>query len=277
MRADGGGPSPAPDIQRPEAAAGGFSSVDGTVEFYSRVQALLPTRGTVLDLGAGRGKWQEDSCAWRRDLCDLRGNRRLVVGVDIDRAVTDNDGVDAAVLLGADGSLPFESGSIALVLADWVFEHLADPAPLAAELARVLRPGGWLCARTPNKWGYVAIGARLVPNRLHVRLLGGLQPRRAERDVFPTFYRVNTRAALRHALPEELWMDCTYGHNPDPDYVGRSVTAYRALVAWQRLAPQFVATTLHAFLQRRDTARSSAVRHSSSDADHVSGNGRPSS
>ena len=39
----------------PESYAGGFSRVDGTVQFYMRVRALLRPDDTVLDLGAGRG------------------------------------------------------------------------------------------------------------------------------------------------------------------------------------------------------------------------------
>lgn len=244
----------APDV-RPELAAGGFSTIDGSVAFYSRVQALLPHRGTVVDFGAGRGKWMEDECAWRRKLSDLRDEGRVVVGVDIDPAVRENTGVDAAVLIAPDGTLPFKTGSVALVVADWVFEHLSHPTPLVAELARVISPGGWLCARTPNRWGYIAIGARIVPRHLHARLLGGLQPQRLEQDMFPTWYRLNTKAAIRQAFPDSLWMNCSYGYNPDPDYVGRCLPAYRALSGWQRVAPKSLSTTFHAFLQRKADAQ----------------------
>jgi hypothetical protein len=44
----------------PEIKAGGFSRVDGTIAFYTRVQALCPDRATILDFGAGRGKASED-------------------------------------------------------------------------------------------------------------------------------------------------------------------------------------------------------------------------
>lgn len=245
----------APEL-RSEVAAGGFTIVDGSVEFYSRVQALLPRGGTVVDFGAGRGKWMEDTCAWRRKLADLRGEQRFVVGVDIDSALAENSGVDAAVIIGPDGALPFKSGTVGLLVADWVFEHLADPAALGSEFTRVLSPGGWLCARTPNRWGYIAIGARLIPKKLHVRFLSGLQPQRFEQDIFPTWYRLNTRTAIHQLFPREFWMNCTHGYNPDADYVGRCFCAYRALTAWHRLAPASLSTTLHVFLQRRNSASS---------------------
>lgn len=39
----------------PEIGAGGFSSIDGTVEFYGRVSSLVKDDSVVLDFGAGRG------------------------------------------------------------------------------------------------------------------------------------------------------------------------------------------------------------------------------
>jgi SAM-dependent methyltransferase len=235
----------------PEIRAGGYSRIDGTVEFFTRVQALLPDRGVVVDLGAGRGKWQEDPCRWRRTLSDLRGRHRVVVAADIDNAVAGHPAVDARVLLPPEGWLPFEDGSISVVVADWVLEHVGDPDRLAGELRRVLAPGGWICARTPNKWGYVGVGARLVPNQRHVGLLRRLQPDRQSQDVFDVRYRLNTRAALRRTFGDGAWVDCTYPYGPDADYVGASIVARKLVRAWQRVAPAALATTLHVFLQRR--------------------------
>lgn len=238
----------------PETGAGGFSRIDGTVEFFSRVQALLPDQGVVVDLGAGRGKWQEDTCAWRHRLCDLRGDRRLIVGADVDAAVEQNSGVDAAVILAKNGRLPFRDHSVGAVVADWVLEHLRDPAVTAQELARVVVPGGWVCARTPNRWGYIGIGARMIPNNYHTRFLNRLQPDRRSRDVFSVCYRLNTLDAIWRAFPDGQWRHCSYTYNPDPSYFGHSRAAFRLIEAWQRVAPRSMAAALHVFVQRRDKA-----------------------
>ena len=37
----------------PEVGAGGFTSLDGTIEFYTRINALLMPGMTVLDFGGG--------------------------------------------------------------------------------------------------------------------------------------------------------------------------------------------------------------------------------
>jgi hypothetical protein len=85
-----------------------------------------------------------------------------------------------------------------------MFEHIEDPEWLARELLRIVKPRGLITAFTPNKFGYFAVAARMVPNRLHVGALSKIQPGRKAEDVFPTHYRLNTAAAaegVRGARP----------------------------------------------------------------------------
>ena len=42
-----------------ERMIGGFSPLDGTVEFYGRVNAIVKTHHVVVDLGAGRARERE--------------------------------------------------------------------------------------------------------------------------------------------------------------------------------------------------------------------------
>jgi SAM-dependent methyltransferase len=237
----------------------GYSDRDGTVEFFGRVQALIPEKGVVVDFGCGRGKWREDSCDHRRKLQDLRVSARLVLGVDVDWALREHTGVDARVLLGEDCRLPLQSASVDVVVADWVLEHLNEPGRFSSEVKRVLRPGGWLCARTPNRWGYVGLAARSVPSAWHGVVLRRVQRDRCIRDVFPTKYRLNTLGAVEEAFPSESWTNRSYMFNPDIDYVGSARWARQALECWQRLAPRGLSTDLFVFVQRKDAmhARSS--------------------
>jgi SAM-dependent methyltransferase len=45
--------------------------------------------------------------------------------------------------------LPFRDGEFNLVIATDLLEHLADDAPAVREMARVLRPGGWMVVSAP--------------------------------------------------------------------------------------------------------------------------------
>ena len=47
------------------------------------------------------------------------------------------------------GRLPFADGAFDVVVSNQVFEHIADPAPALAEIARVLAPGGRFLAMFP--------------------------------------------------------------------------------------------------------------------------------
>src|SRR5690606_34252882 len=108
---------------------------------------------------------------------------------DIDDAIRSNPGLDEALVLEPGAKLPLPPESVDLVVSDATFEHITDPELYMPELDRVLKPGGWICARTPGRWGYIGLGATMVPNRWHVRLLRYLQPHRKEIDVFPTAYK----------------------------------------------------------------------------------------
>jgi len=238
----------------PETGAGGFSSVDGTVEFYGRVNALLHPDMVVLDFGAGRGTWMEDELApYRRGLRMLKGKVGKVVGVDIDHAVRANPALDEAVVLEPDRPLPFADAAFDLIVADMVFEHVTQPENVARELDRVLRPGGWLCARTPNRLGYIALGAMLMPAPLHRRLLRRAQPDRQSRDIFPAVYRMNSRTLLLRLFPPARYDDYSYTDNSEPAYFGGSVAAWRAMRLLFRLLPPALGTALFVFKQKRAT------------------------
>jgi SAM-dependent methyltransferase len=242
----------------PEVGAGGFTRVDGSVQFYARVQSLLGELGSdpvVLDFGAGRGLWASSPVAIHRRLLDLRLLAGRVIGVDVDDAVRDNPLLDEVHVLAPGEPLPFASGSIDLIVSDHTFEHVADAEAVASELRRVLRPGGWICARTPNKWGYIAVAARLVPNRLHRRVLHRVQPDRRDCDVFPTAYLLNTRRALRTHFPADEFRHIVYGWEAEPAYGAGS----RAMVALLRLlgrcTPEALRPTWLIFLQRGNGPR----------------------
>jgi SAM-dependent methyltransferase len=236
----------------PEAKVGGFSKLDGQVEFYTRVNALIDANSRVLDFGAGRGYWAvEPMPEMSRRLRMLRGRVAEVVGADVDPVVEHNPTVDRSVVLAQGQPLPFDDATFDLVIADYVLEHVTpdDAGDVASELMRVLRRGGWLAARTPNKWGMIGIGARAVPNHLHTTLLARLQPGRKAEDVFPTQYAMNTRSDLRRLFAgHDVHV---YGHTSEPTYFGRSKTAWRLAAGLGRITPPRLEPTLMIFVQKR--------------------------
>jgi ubiquinone/menaquinone biosynthesis C-methylase UbiE len=147
--------------------------------------------------------------------------------------------------------LPLADQSIDMLVSDFTFEHIANPAVVAPEIKRVLKPGGWVCARTPNRWGYIGVAVNLVPNRLHVKFLKRLQRERKDFDVFPTVYRMNTFAQIERYFPASEFENFSYTHSPEPAYFGNSKTAWLAMMTLSRLLPRRFGATLHIFLRKR--------------------------
>lgn len=235
----------------PEIVAGGFSRVDGTIEFFTRVNALLRPEMTVLDFGAGRGEWASDPVEYRRHLQDLRGKCAVVIGADIDDIVRDNPSVDKALVCSSDGRIPLEDSCVDLIVSDHTFEHVEKPMVIGEEFFRVLKPGGWVCARTPNKWGYIAVTARLIPNLGHIAVVRRAQPGRKSIDVFPTCYRLNTRHDLATAFTGDKFEDFTYYWAGDPGYYGGSRSLARTIRLSTRLAPHVLWPKIFVFLRKR--------------------------
>lgn len=235
----------------PEIAAGGFSRIDGTVQFWQRVAALTGPDSVVLDFGAGRGGLREDPAAFRRNLVSLKGRAREFIGVDVDPVVTTNKGLDRAFVIGSDGQLPIADQSIDVIVSDNVFEHIQDPAKVALELDRVLVPGGWICVRTPNRHGYIALANRLIPARLHSRVIGSAQHERKGEDVFPAVYRLNTASAFRRHFPASSYDHYIIPWDAEPAYHFGSKLLFSLFLAIQYCTPAPFKTVLMVFMRKR--------------------------
>ena len=243
------------DLQqkRPEMGAGSYSRDDTTIAFYLRVNALISGQSAVLDLGAGRGAGLETADHFPRSLSRLKGRVAWLSGCDVDDAVLQNEHLDDRRILDPNGPLPYEDATFDLVYSDWVIEHIADVDSFVSEVGRVLKPGGWFCAWTPNKWGYVGIGARLVPNALHAKVLKRAQPAgRGEKDVFPTVYRMNTLGDVGRCFPEQRFENFSFGYNAQPSYNFGSTLVARMWLAYMALTPRWLAQSLFVFLRKRE-------------------------
>ena len=131
-----------------------------------------------------------------------------------------------------------------------MLEHVSNPDAFMAELDRVLSPTGVFAARTPNKWGYPAIAARLIPNDAHAKVIVYVQSERKAEDVFPTVYRMNTRRGLRNALRKRRFDCYIYGTQGEPSYFQFSHQLFRAMAWLHLLIPSPFRSSLLVFARR---------------------------
>ncbi len=239
----------------PEVKWFGFDRLDGTVLFFNYVNSLCFPQAVVLDYGAGRGEYfEDDECNYRRNLRVLKGKVAKVVGVDVDDAIFSNKAVDETHLIGGDGRLPFADASLDIILADWVLEHIVEPPAMVAEFKRVLKPGGYVCARTPNKFGYISLAARFIPESLHDFVLNFVQPGRKDIDVFPKFYRMNTKGDLLNAFRPADFDLLTFCADAAPSYAGGSAILARLFEFLHLIIPEPLKSVRLVFARKRATA-----------------------
>lgn len=101
----------------------------------------------VLDIGSGNGGV---SLAFANDPNHVVYGLDLVPNVHA-RALRQRIPVPVVPVVGDGSSLPFESGSLDIVLLIDVLEHMRSPGGAAAEIMRVLLPGGRCILLTPPR------------------------------------------------------------------------------------------------------------------------------
>lgn len=179
-----------------------------------------------LDFGAGRGNVQQ---------MNFRGIAKFVAGVDVDADVFDNPFLDEAKLMDlSDNLIPYDDDTFDVVFSDNVMEHLENPTIVLNEIRRVLKPAGVFLSKTPNKWHYMPIVARVTPTWFH-RFYNRLRGREAV-DTFPTVYRLNSaREINRHARDSGLTVTRIRFVEGRPEYLRLTALTYFAGFVYERI------------------------------------------
>lgn len=191
--------------------------------FRKQILVYLFPYSTVLDLGAGRGFISQ---------MNFQGIAAKVCGVDPDSCVLSNPFLDEA-RVGRAEAIPYPDKSFDVVFCNNVLEHLAEPALVFKEVARVLKPGGRFLFKTPNRFHYVALASSLTPHWFH-QLFYRLHQTSPE-DVFPTLYRANSRGRLRKLANDEGFQAFIETIEGRPEYLRLTAPTYLLGIAYERL------------------------------------------
>lgn len=212
---------------------------DMQVQYKEVVDNLLRPSQLVLVGGCGR-----------KTRVEVRGDDRVVVGVDVDERVEYNPGVD--VLIRADLSrLPFRDGVFDVIMSWMVIEHLDNPQACFTELARVCKDGAFVVLTTPNLLHYAVRIVASTPYRFQQwfikynvggqneseyadEVLGG------EGESFATRYRANTPGRLAKLMKKAgfstVELRCI---DPGPMHLSWLTPLYTLGLIYHRLVNKF--------------------------------------
>ena len=184
------------EARRWQGKYGPRGKLDSRVEqFTERLSAMCPGGSNILDLGCGTGEIAAalGQKGYAVTACDLAEEM-----IEVARSSHPGSAVQWVRLEPDWEVLPFADNSFDGMVASSVFEYLGDVPRVAAELARVLRPGGSLLLSVPNPGnGVRKVEAWLQSMRLHHRLPPLL--RRVQRiDSYATYLRLSRNRFVGH-------------------------------------------------------------------------------
>ena len=179
-----------------------------------------------LDYGAGRGIVKQ---------MNFKGLAKHVAGVDPEEGIYGNPFLDEARQIAlSDNKIPYDDNTFDIVFSDNVMEHIQQPGIVLAEIIRVLKPGGVFLSKTPNKWHYMAVTARLTPTWLH-KHYNKLRGREAF-DTFPTAYKLNSSGAVRrYARKTGFLVQDIQFFEGRPEYLRLTTVTYLFGFVYERL------------------------------------------
>lgn len=165
--------------------------------FEQRFSEMVRPGDLVLDAGCGNGKYSADKYS------NSRGYK--VMGLDNFEGVRQHPFLDYRVC-GDINALPFRDASFDVVYGRWLLEHLENPGIALREFHRVLKPGGRAALFTTNIFHYYGAVARVTPQWFHVWFNCRVR-KFVEADIFPTYYRANTRWRIYKLLRDAGFAD----------------------------------------------------------------------
>jgi len=187
--------------------------------FRKLIMSYIRPEHSMLDLGAGAGIVSQ---------MNFKGLSEKVCGVDPDPRVESNPYLDEG-RIGLGQEIPYPDASFDIVFADNVLEHIDSPDDVLSEIFRVLKPGGYFLGKTPNKYHYMPLIARITPHWFH-QFVNKLRGRETV-DTFPTRYRINEpKSVTSYAIRNGFKVREIQRIEGRPEYLRMSAPSY--LLGW---------------------------------------------
>ncbi|WP_261567054.1 class I SAM-dependent methyltransferase [Frankia gtarii] len=198
----------------------------------------VPAGCRLLDLGCGAGRHSFEAFRRGADVVALDYSLDEVSGVNAMLAAMALEGqapatARAAAVRGDALALPFADATFDRVIIAEVLEHLPADTAVMAEIARVLRPGGWVAVTVPNRlpeqvcWGLSTAYHTVEGGHIRIYRQSELRERLTAAGLEP----IGTHFA--HALHAPYWwLRCLVGVHDDDHPATR---LYHRLLVWDMM------------------------------------------
>jgi len=183
----------------------------------------------VVDLGGGQ------TCSFAADVGDRTDLRIVAVDISASELAANTQVQDTRVADVAE-DLPFDPGSVDLIVSRTLLEHVKDVAAAAKHISDALKPGGATVHLVPCRYALFAVLARTVQFTFAKRVLHGLIPESRGVVEFDVQYdRCHPRAleeTFRAAGFADVDVECTWDQ---ADYFKSLFPVFLGVYAYQRL------------------------------------------
>jgi SAM-dependent methyltransferase len=197
--------------------------------YHGVVDRLVNNGCRWIDVGGGKSVFP-GATALARDIASRCG---ALVGVDPSDNLEQNELVHERVKSSIEDFRTDRTFDLATLR--MVAEHIERPEQAIQSLARLIRPGGRVVIYTPNRWSLASVAARGIPDKWHRRFASLMWNAGAD-DVFPTFYRMNTRRTLRAVFEAGGFKEVAFAFLDDCNILSRfRATCFVELCAWRVL------------------------------------------
>jgi SAM-dependent methyltransferase len=208
----------------------------------------------LLDLGAGNGRHAYE--AYRRGVrvvavdfnhADMAECREMCAAME---AVGEAPAGGLAASAVGDGQLlPFPDNTFDRIIAAEVMEHIPDDEVAAAELARVLKPGGTIAVSVPS-WLPEVVCWKLSDEYHAPKVAGGHVRIYTERDLRQKVAAAGLEPGGSHQVhalhTPYWWLRCLVGPQEDTNPL---VEAYHRLLVWDMVKAPLVTRVAERLLQ----------------------------
>jgi SAM-dependent methyltransferase len=179
-----------------------------TIEWILDRERDLRTTGTLLDLGAGEGRYLP---LWRR-----ASPRAAIVAAELSPLASERSAArhpDVRHLVADAQEVPLPAGSVDALVSIEVIEHVPSGARMLKEMGRLLRRGGWALISTPcgNRGSFPWLLARLT-GQLSAGREGGVRFGRIDDPAHLRVYRRRELESLCRASGLDVRRTYLSGH-----------------------------------------------------------------